>query len=885
MLQNWNTTVFRRLARIGQWMFVLVLLLNIVSAPAGSADASTPPEDTAANLQDARYVQLVVGAAHTCGLTPGGAVHCWGSNWAGQLGDGTYFSFGVPGYVNGLSSGVTSLTAGVNFTCALLETGTVNCWGGNEAGQLGDGTTDTAKEPVDVSGLSDVVAIGAGGSHACAVTTGGDVWCWGSNWAGQLGDNSTDDSHTPVAVAGLAEGARAVEAGMAHTCALLETGTVKCWGGNEAGQLGDGSNTSSLAPVTVSELAGVTQISTAREHTCALLENGSIACWGRNWGGMLGDGTRDDRNAPVDVVGLSSPATHVMAGGGFSCALVADGYVQCWGANELGQLGDGTFADSMSPVTVANTTGDMVALGGEYSHACASAPAVTICWGANWDGALGDGVGMTFSAPREVVDLENNIEMLSAGSNTCALDDSGSVQCWGVSWAGQLGNGTWDRASRPTPVSGLDGNVKAISQFGETICALTVSNGVKCWGLNDRGQVGDGTIQDFLGALTPTDVVGLQSGVAAVTSGRYHNCAVLDDGTVRCWGANDQGQLGDGTTEDSSTPVAVQGLTSATALTAGSDHTCALLEDTTVRCWGGNGDGQLGNGTFDASLTPVPVKGLTNVVAMESSLWNTCAITGAGAVKCWGSSHTGQLGRGGYDPSNEPVDVTGMDSGVTSISGGNDHFCAVKDGGAWCWGNNDRAQSGSGQTDEHLLVPVPVIGMSANVSSITAGSDHTCAIAAGRAKCWGNNAGDGLGLGRKLLFEEPVTVLLERPRAVDLSYNSGAPGSFFTVRGSGFAPDQNVVVDVSSQPAQNMAAATSTVSQQMTIATDAFGEFILFVDTRGAAPGSYRVQASSGSKQVSSVVALASTAPVQKQEGGGAVLSLFEFIYLPAVVR
>jgi alpha-tubulin suppressor-like RCC1 family protein len=530
----------------------------------------------------------------------------------------------------------------------------------------------------------------------------------------------------------------------------------------------------------------------------------------------------------------------------------------------------------------------MVSLGAEYSHVCASAPAATICWGANWEGELGDGVGMIFSAPREVVDLSNNIAMLSAGSNTCALDNTGAVKCWGTSWAGQLGNGTWDRVTRPTPVTGMGKGVQAISQFGETICALTKTGGVKCWGLNNAGQAGDGTVQADMGALTPVDVVGLQSGVTAVVSGRWHNCALLANRTARCWGANYIGQLGDGTTNDSSVPVAVKGVHNILALTAGSDHTCALLADRTVRCWGGNGDGQLGNGTFVASLAPVPVQGLTGVVAMESSLWNTCAITTTGALKCWGSSHTGQLGRGGYDPSNVPVDVPGMGSGVTSVSGGNDHFCAVKDGGVWCWGNNDRAQSGTGMTEPHLLSPVPVNGLAANVNSVTAGSDHTCAIAAGRAKCWGNNAGDGLGNGRKLLFAEPVTVLLERPREVALSYLNGAPGSFFTVRGRGFSANQAVTVAVSNQPAGNPGARSGSgapTRQQMIVKTDAFGEFILFVDTRGADPGSYRVQAAGGAYQVTSVVTLSNSGKIHAQEGGGKVLSLVKFTYLPMLVR
>ena len=870
------------------WFIILMILLSVFSAPAPTAVVmSASPAAQETTLADARYIQIVAGSVHTCGLTSGGAVQCWGSNWAGQLGDGTFYSFGVPVNVNGLASGVTELASGVNSTCALLDTGVVKCWGANEFGQLGNGTTDNATEPVDVSGLSGVMQISAGGDHACAVMNDGSLRCWGRNQSGQLGNGSATDSGSPTAVVGLSNAVSSVEAGFSHTCAVLTGGEVACWGSNEFGQLGDGTNGNATSPVLLPELTGVTQLSARRDHTCALNAGGAIHCWGINWGGQLGNGTTEDSNTPVLVQGLAATATNVMAGGGFTCAIETGGRVQCWGNNDIGQLGDGSFQSSLVPVDVVGLSTGVVALGGEYSHACASSPTATVCWGANWEGELGDGVSMIFSTPREVTGLENNIVSMAAGNGiTCALDSTGVVQCWGNSWAGQLGNGTWDRSSSPMPVSDLGPSVKSISAFDATICALTGSDGVKCWGLNDMGQAGDGTTQN---ALTPIDVVGLQSGVATVISGRNHNCALKQDETVWCWGNNAHGQLGDGTTNTSSVPVQAAGLSDVIALTAGSDHTCAVLSDRSARCWGENSDGQLGNGTNDSSLTPVPVDGLTGVQSLAASLWDTCALTTGGAVKCWGAGFAGQLGNGQEGPSNQPVDVIGLSSGVTNLTASFDHFCAVQNGGLLCWGANNGAQLGGGQTVDHSSTPAPVIGMTDHVSSVTAGSSFTCAIASGRAKCWGNNSGDQLGLGRNLKFNTPVSVLAERPRAVQLGYTSGAPGSIFTVRGSGFGAEQSVTVNFTGQGG-NAAGASNNMQGtlngvQATLTTDEFGEFIVFVDTRGAAAGSYLVQAVSGGKQATSAVTLNASAGVRLQEGGGAVMSLFKFIYLPLLKR
>jgi len=290
-----------------------------------------------------------------CVLLSSGAVKCWGQNTYGQLGDGTTTNSSTPVNVSTLSSGVRAISAGLLFNCALLNTGAAKCWGQNTSGQLGDGSATQRNSPVDVSGLSSgVAAIESGYYHACALLNTGAVKCWGQNGYGQLGDASTTQRNSPVDVSGLSSGVIAISAGYYHTCALLNTGAVKCWGLNTYGELGDGTTTTSSTPVNVSTLSsGVSAISAGGYQTCALLSTGAVKCWGQNTYGQLGDGSTTQRTSPVDVSGLTSGVTTISAGYLHSCAVLSTGVIKCWGANSSGQLGDASTTQRTSPVDVS----------------------------------------------------------------------------------------------------------------------------------------------------------------------------------------------------------------------------------------------------------------------------------------------------------------------------------------------------------------------------------------------------------------------------------------------------------------------------------------------------------------------------------------------------
>ncbi len=351
-----------------------------------------------------------------------------------------------------------AVAGGGSHTCALLTSGKVECWGNNHFGELGDGTTGGAftpnPTPTTVVGVAGVQAIAAGSDHTCALMSAGTVKCWGLNQYGQLGDRGHVDHNVPVAAAGLAQ-IRAVTAGDGQTCAVTGAGRVRCWGLNTEGQLGDGTTVSRASPVGVRGLGGVRTVDAGGVHTCALTSAGGVMCWGYNQFGQLGDGSRHDRHVPVGVSGLSSGIRMIAAGGLHTCALTNHGTVECWGQNAQGQLGDGTTRARLTPVTVKG-------LGG----------AVAI--------AAGD-------------------------SYTCALIAAGKVECWGWNANGQLGRGTTKTSLTPVAVPGLSG-VTAIAAGASHVCAVMKGGGLRCWGANRYGQLGDGTIHDRHRAVVVADI-------------------------------------------------------------------------------------------------------------------------------------------------------------------------------------------------------------------------------------------------------------------------------------------------------------------------------------------------------------------------------------------
>jgi alpha-tubulin suppressor-like RCC1 family protein len=692
---------------------------------------------------------LAAGTHHTCAVRDDGSVACWGYNFQGQLGNGTRSDSTTPVTVPGLADAV-AVTTGDLFSCALLADGTARCWGNNSWGELGNGTTTRSVTPVAVTGLTNAVAISAGSHHACALLGDGTARCWGPNSEGELGTGPfTGSSSVPVTVAGLAN-ATSITAGANHTCAMVNDGTARCWGDNGSGQVGNGPGTDAYAPVAVTGLTSTISLSAGDGYTCALRADRTGRCWGSNAYGGLGDGTTTTRSTPVVVTGLTN-AVAITTGGFSSCAVLGDGTARCWGRNLYGQLGNGTTTDSTTPVTVSGVTGAVnVTVGGE--HACAVlGDSTATCWGHNRKGQLGNGLGPGSTTPIAAVGLTTATGISAGGEHSCAVLSDATARCWGENHAGHLGNG-WPKPDSATPVTvwGLT-NAAAIAAGGNHSCALLADGTARCWGTNDRGQLGDGADEgEEYDSGTPVAVVGLTDAVAITAGGYAHSCALKTDGTARCWGDNTGGQLGIGANDwPNTSPVAVTGLTDAVAITAGGSHTCALLGDGAARCWGYNSQGGLGNGTTTSSSTPVTVAGLTDAVAIAAGSGFTCALLGDGTARCWGDNASGQLGNGTTTATTTPVTVTGLTSAV-AITAGHDHACALlEDGTARCWGYTRFGGELGNGTSSGSTTPVAVSGLT-NATNITSAAYHTCAaLDDGTVRCWGSNIygqlGDGIG--------------------------------------------------------------------------------------------------------------------------------------------
>lgn len=371
---------------VNLWGATVFSLFVAVSVQAQISNPATP-------LANATQVSL--GYEHSCALTASGGVNCWGNGRDGQLGNGSRNNQLIAVGVSGLASGIQRVVSGHRHVCALTTANGVKCWGTNSA-VSGSVPSEPSAVPVDVVGLeSDVTALVAGGDFTCALTGAGVVKCWGSNNSGVLGDGTTNSRLTPGNVTGLSSGVVAISAGISHVCALTGQGAVKCWGSNWQGTLGIGSDWPSYQPSPLGVVglsSGVVRIDSGFSHTCATLANGTVKCWGGNSSGQLGDGTTVNRNAPVTAL-LDVSTTAMAMGYSSTCAITASGGVKCWGNGNL------------TPLDMAGLQEGVVSLSLGSSHSCAvvGEERRVQCWGSGVSGALGHNSGQSSATPVQVI--------------------------------------------------------------------------------------------------------------------------------------------------------------------------------------------------------------------------------------------------------------------------------------------------------------------------------------------------------------------------------------------------------------------------------------------------------------------------------------------------
>ena len=531
------------------------------------------------------------------------------------------------------------VTVGATHTCALMDTGAVECWGGNSLGQLGDGTLVDRSSPTRVPDLPPATEIAAGDNFTCALTTSGAVWCWGLGISYGPGDRTTSNWwDVPNPIPGVGSGVTSVSAGGETACAILASGAVECWGDNTSGQIGDGTTNYANVPVSVVGLpAAAAEISSGYQHTCVVTVNGAALCWGNNSFGQLGDGSAANSSTPVAVESLQSGVTSITASGDNTCAITTTGGAKCWGGYSGGQLGsapDPPLTCPISPLQGAQATpidvpgvSSVVALAGGLAH---QGLAVQV------------GVGSSSPCDGEAYPVVASFE--------CALASGGSVMCWGDNTPfGQLGRSTGSSADgAPGVVPGLDAGVTSIATgSGDHECAIQGTS-VWCWGRDSNGQVGVSpelsappTSVSSSWATTPDPPTGVsatssigEATVSWVSTGAEGSAVISYTAT-----AHDQtspGANGDGTTCTYIVTTPEVDLCSFSGLTAGDSYTFTVSATNSI-----------GTGSASEPSNPAvplgPPSAPTQVIASVGL--SAVQLTWAGPASDGGSPVTGAVVR------------------------------------------------------------------------------------------------------------------------------------------------------------------------------------------------------------------------------------------------
>jgi alpha-tubulin suppressor-like RCC1 family protein len=654
-------------------------------------------------------IAISAGGNHSLALRVDGTVWAWGNNSQGQLGDGTLTDHTAPARVPALGD-VIAISAGVGFSLALQVNGQVWAWGSNTTGQLG--TLSTAAKsgssyPVLVEGLDNVAVISAGGFHCLALKANGTVWAWGWNNHGQLGDGSTKDQAIPIQVPTIND-AIGIAAGGWHSLALTADGYVSAAGLNDSGQLGDGTTIDQhgFVSVTMSNIpiAEVVEVAAGNSHSLARFVDGSVLAWGYGNAGRLGTGSEADVHEPAPV--LESPdafdvpsragqaATHMTAiAAGTLHSLLIRGEVivgtptngtiapqvfvssspWVWGSGDKGQLlGKGFWPKSSWAVSFDSRWGlgspdlPASAIAADASRSVSTDAAGTFVWGATfvWEPTtVNENPNEGPLAPSSLApSFPPNVAILADGPFgmvVVALMRTGATT---LTW--RYGD---DASLSLVPgTSPWSWGTTAVAVGGQHGLMLRQDGTVFAWGSNDRGQLGIGSVDAAFHAFV-TSVEGLRN-VVAIAAGSAHSVALLADGTVWAWGANDLGQLGDGTTIDRDYPLPVKRsglpiLAKAIAAYGGGDHTLALAPDGTVWAWGWNYTGQIGDGSLTNQTEVVQTqwhhapgthRPISGVKAVAAGRYHSLALFAHGHVFGWGLNDDGQLGDGGTDPLHQP---------------------------------------------------------------------------------------------------------------------------------------------------------------------------------------------------------------------------------------
>jgi alpha-tubulin suppressor-like RCC1 family protein len=586
------------------------------------------------------WATVSAGTFHTCAVDLAGTLYCWGGNFDGQLGIGSTIASLTPVQA-GPAGAFSSVSAGGSHTCAVTTAADIVCWGSNFAGQLGTG--DMVDHFTPFRGFSGSwSAVVAGDTHSCAVRTDSTLWCWGNNTSGEIGDGTSGNLRLTPTQVGTASDWTEVVVGAAHTCGL-RSGQPFCWGLNGSGQVGDGTGTDRSVPTAVSTLSDFDRLAAGPQHTCAGQTGGSVSCWGSNSGRQLGDGTVvANQLSPSPVLAPGPRLSSILTAGFVHTCALSGSTLWCWGSNSDGQLGDGSRDTRPLPTPIEP---DWLEIAAGGLHTCRiRRDNALFCVGENTQGQLGIGVGPGDRSTYARVGNDTDWKEISAGAaTTCGIRFPGVLRCWGDNSFGQVGDGTTTSRTAPVQVGFLADRWSMVAVGVSHSCGVRTGGTLWCWGLNGDGQLGDGT---RIQRLSPRQVGSSAfDNWRSVDVGLAHTCGIRDDDTLWCWGQNMSSQLGlVNFGADELVPVEVMPGSRWRDVSVGLEYSCAIRTDGTLWCWGANGDGQLGDGTFANHILPAQVGTATSWSVLSAGDRHSCAVGSLLGLWCWGDNSSGQIG-------------------------------------------------------------------------------------------------------------------------------------------------------------------------------------------------------------------------------------------------
>ncbi|RMF17645.1 MAG: hypothetical protein D6761_03900, partial [Candidatus Dadabacteria bacterium] len=651
----------------------------------GPVVARTTPSAVAVT-QAYGWTDLSLGTQFGCGIRDDDTLWCWGRNSSGQLGDGTYSARYTPVPISATSRWL-DVNVGATHSCAVRDDATLWCWGSNSFGELGVGDKTIRSVPTRVTGSTQWRQVSAGSFETCAIDIDGLLWCWGRNALGELGTGDTQPRTSPVPI--VAPGPwKSVDIGGVGSnntiCAIDSNDRAFCWGANTYGQLGAGDHLPRVAPAEVSNPARWRDISVGLYSVCGVALDRRPYCWGQNTYGQLGAARLDiaDATQPYPVA-FTKPAVDIETAI-TSCLVDGQNDLYCWGNNQQGTVGDGAGGEvHPDPVTITAAQGWEKLRAGQGGAGCAIDVMGTLyCWGSSTYLGNPQYYGSWTSNPVNVGD-HAWLDASTTGNYSCGISTDTTLWCWGQNGAGQLGTGDfsntfipaladggstgWARirvaanrscairngelycwGSNGSSVLGVSSTTwafpdpvpMAIPQpvdvvLGSGSCAVTAAGGLWCWGMNTRGQLGLG----YAGATVTYPVeTTFYADWMTVAVANETTCGIRTGGTLWCWGGNNYGLLGIGSSQAfSNVPVQVTvGSGAWEAIGGGNSYFCGLQDDGSIWCWGWNYYGQLGDGTTNSWPYPVRATQRTDWIELSVGLEGACARAADGTVECWG---------------------------------------------------------------------------------------------------------------------------------------------------------------------------------------------------------------------------------------------------------